>query len=338
MEMVYLINGGESGGGSGGGGGRAVGYPFAKVAISGGKGWLEDRSINFATLETDGAVSLAFPGKTVGAARDFLLRLVITADTLPEVTFASPAGEAISFEEADGETFRCETGVNVFAFTETSDGVFIVNRKMVAIRQMVAFDPGGGSVSPRTMDYTLGHTYNTLPIPTRDGFSFLGWFTDGGVEVSATDTVKSSVSRLVARWDDYIDKYAAAISLTDGLVFMSTGDALWTLDEDVDGHATCARSGAIPDGKTSSLKVKVEGPGTLSFSWKASSEANCDKGTLLIGLAEPRKISGETEWQEVSIPVEGEGVRTVEWRYRKDASISRGSDCIWLDDVKWEAS
>ena len=34
MEMVYLVNGAESGGGSGGGGGGSPGYPMVKAVVT----------------------------------------------------------------------------------------------------------------------------------------------------------------------------------------------------------------------------------------------------------------------------------------------------------------
>ena len=46
MEMVYLINGNESGGGGGsGGGGASAGYPLVKAVVTGGAVGLQDRSV-----------------------------------------------------------------------------------------------------------------------------------------------------------------------------------------------------------------------------------------------------------------------------------------------------
>ena len=90
MEMVYLINGGESGGGGGSGGGATAGYPIVKAVVTDGAVGLQDRSVTRVELKTADPVRINFPPKTEGVARDFLLRLVITSDTVPEVTFAVP--------------------------------------------------------------------------------------------------------------------------------------------------------------------------------------------------------------------------------------------------------
>ena len=119
MELVYLVNGnGSGGGGSGGGGGdgsRSAGYPLVKAVVTDGAVGLQDRSVTRVELKTPDPVRINFPPRTAGVARDFLLRLVITADSVPEVTFAVPTGETFSFEERDDGTFACVTGVNVFA-------------------------------------------------------------------------------------------------------------------------------------------------------------------------------------------------------------------------------
>ena len=255
MEMVYLINGGESGGGGGsGGGGAAAGYPLVKAVVTDGAVGLQDRSVTRVELKTSDPVRINFPPKVDGVARDFLLRLVITADTVPEVTFAVPTGETFSFEEGNEESFSCLVGVNIFAFTETDDGLFVVNRKLVSIAQEVSFDANGGEMDQPKVDFILGAKYGSLPVPARTGYTFIHWTTEGGVVVDATDTVKTSVTRLVAAWETYVDKYAPAISLVEGLIFLSDGDRQWTLDSDA-ARGDVAMSGVIGDSQRSSLRT-----------------------------------------------------------------------------------
>ena len=76
--------------------------------------------------------------------------------------------------------------------------------------------------------------------------------------------------------------------------------------------------------------------GTLSFAWKVSSETNYDRGFLFVDGAQKQVVSGEQPWTQVSIAVPDGGAHLVEWRYMKDGSVSRGSDCLWLDEVRWE--
>lgn len=339
MELVYLVNGsGSGGGGSGcGDGSRTSGYPLVKAVVTDGAVGLQDRSVTRVELKNSDPVRINFPPRVEGVARDFLLRLVITADSVPEVTFAVPAGETFSFEESDDNTFSCAVGVNVFAFTETDDGLFVVNRKVVSIAQTVFFDANGGTVETPAKDYILGAKYGSLPVPARTGYTFLRWVTEDGVEVEATDTAKTSVTRLVAEWETYIDKYAPAIGPDSGLVFTTDGDAQWTLDADSE-RGEVARSGAVGDNQRSSLRTSFAGEGTLSFWWRTSSEQGYDKAIILVDGVQRLAFSGEQPWSEHHISVRGVGPHEAEWRYQKDGSVTRGSDCFWLDDVSWEES
>ena len=336
MEMVYLINGGESGGGGGSGGGATAGYPIVKAVVTDGAVGLQDRSVTRVELKTADAVRINFPPKTEGVARDFLLRLVITSDTVPEVTFAVPTGETFSFEEGDEESFSCLVGVNIFAFTETDDGLFVVNRKLVSIAQEISFDANGGTVDEPKKDYILGVKYGSLPVPVRRGYTFVSWETEDGIEVKQTDTAKTSVTRLVARWEDYVDVFAPAICPGGGVMFTTDGDSKWTVVE-VDGVA-CARSGAIGDSKATSLILQMTGAGSLTFRYKISSEPSYDKLTIFKDRGQTITTSGEQDWREYTLSFTGDGEHTAEFRYTKDMSVSKGSDCVWIADVSWRAS
>ena len=121
-------------------------------------------------------------------------------------------------------------------------------------------------------------------------------------------------------------------------MFTSDGNAKWTLADDVGGHDAVARSGSIGDNQSSSLFTSATGSGTLSFAWRISSEANYDKCFLYVDGVQKAVIHGVVEWATLSVEVTGDGEHSIEWRYKKDSSVSRGSDCVWIDDVSWRAS
>ena len=68
----------------------------------------------------------------------------------------------------------------------------------------VTLNPNGGSCSTATKKVTYGQTYGTLPVPTRDGYVFAGWFTTqttGGKRVYSTTTCYATGNyTLYARW------------------------------------------------------------------------------------------------------------------------------------------
>ena len=67
----------------------------------------------------------------------------------------------------------------------------------------LTFDPNGGTTPTTTKTILYNTAYGTLPEPTRDGYTFLGWFTaaDGGTEVTASTIVtKNTNHTLYAHW------------------------------------------------------------------------------------------------------------------------------------------
>ena len=67
----------------------------------------------------------------------------------------------------------------------------------------ITFDPNGGTVSETERTVTYGGIYGALPVPTRDGYTFNGWYTEkvGGTLVEAHHTMNASNDHtLYARW------------------------------------------------------------------------------------------------------------------------------------------
>lgn len=78
-------------------------------------------------------------------------------------------------------------------------------RKDAPVVKTVTLEPNGGTVNPTTIQCTVGETYGVLPIPTRSGWRFLGWFDaqTGGNQIDGetlfTDT---SPTTLYAHWEE----------------------------------------------------------------------------------------------------------------------------------------
>ena len=337
MDILYIpqlddIDAGGGGSGGGSSGGSAARYLLLRRVPEDGRVALTDHAVTRVEIATDGGpLTLVVPPGTEGAARDFFVRLIVTADEVPEVSFAAPSGETISFEDVDNDVFVCEVGVNVFAFTETDEGIFIVNRKRIDIDQVVEFDPCGGTLDKTSGTFKLGAQYVNLPKPTMDGYMFLGWFTaaEDGVEVAPTDKCKTGVTRLYAHWTEYVDPVGAVICEAGNLTFFTDGDCPWFADGDA------ARSGAIGDNGTTTLSTTVQGRGILTFRWRTSCEWDYDCLRLRVDGGEFASISGERDWEDFYLPIDGDGQHTVEWLYTKDSSSASGEDCGWIDDVTW---
>lgn len=147
-------------------------------------------------------------------------------------------------------------------------------------------------------------------------------------------------------WEDTGDDWAAVAGLrwpaelplgealdAPYLAWTSGGSAAWTatVQESFDGLHS-ARSGPVGHNQHSQLSTTVQGPGTLSFRWKVSSEPTRDPLVLLVNGIEADRISGEVDWthREVALPA---GPHSIVWRFVRDGSGGGGANAVWLDNV-----
>ena len=91
------------------------------------------------------------------------------------------------------------------------------------------------------------------------------------------------------------------------------------------------------------LSTTVMGPGTVSFSWKASCEDDApdyewDHGEFAVDGVIEANISGETGWTNVSVAVTGSGEHTLTWTYLKDDAEYEGEDCICVAGYGWASA
>ena len=82
------------------------------------------------------------------------------------------------------------------------------------------------------------------------------------------------------------------------------------------------------------LTVDVLAAGELTFWYKVSSENNYDKLHFYMDEQEKGVWSGDVAWAEFTQPVTV-GSHSFKWSYTKDYSVNSGSDCAWIDDIKF---
>ena len=101
-----------------------------------------------------------------------------------------------------------------------------------------------------------------------------------------------------------------------------------------DGLAA-AQSGRISDSQESWLQTTItNGPGTLTFWWRVSSELGWDFLEFHTNGVVQTAITGEPGWQQRTLFLPA-GSQTLKWRYAKDPSYSSGQDRGWVDEVKF---
>jgi hypothetical protein len=135
------------------------------------------------------------------------------------------------------------------------------------------------------------------------------------------------------------------------LAIENFGDTNWFLDSE-----NRLRAGVVRDMGYSGLRLNLIGPGTLSFSWSVSSEANPDYNdpdsnlyreiydALFLYLNGEPVLDGDElvhrsgleqglETREITLPA---GPHTIEWVYEKDPYTREGEDTGFLHSVNWQ--
>ena len=97
------------------------------------------------------------------------------------------------------------SSANPLQYTLDGSNSTIVDVYWKSTPYVVSFNANGGSVSPTTKNVYYGWTYGTLPVPTRQGYGFDGWYTaaTGGTQVTSSTSVPYSSTgniTLYAHW------------------------------------------------------------------------------------------------------------------------------------------
>ena len=92
------------------------------------------------------------------------------------------------------------------------------------------------------------------------------------------------------------------------------------------------QTGVMDDSTYSWIKATVNGPGTLTFWWKTSTELDHDYLRFILDGADQMRISGEVGWQQIVFSVPS-GSHELQWRYSRSPSGVGGQDRAWLDRV-----
>ena len=119
-----------------------------------------------------------------------------TYGTLPTPTRTGYTFSGWYTEKTDGSKITSSTKV-----TTTSGHTLYARWSAGSVK--VTFNANGGSVSTSSKSVTYGSTYGTLPTPTRDYYTFDGWYTEktGGTKITSSSTVSATSSQtLYAHW------------------------------------------------------------------------------------------------------------------------------------------
>ena len=142
-----------------------------------------------------------------------------------EVVYYNTAYGKLPTPVLEGHTF-------VGWYTAKKDGVLVTSESIVEVAEhhtlyakyepnvyKIIFDTNGGLVSVEEKEVLYNELYGELPVPTREGYIFLGWYTanEDGTEITADQTVKVLTDQtLYAQWE--IGKYEVTFDTNGGKI------------------------------------------------------------------------------------------------------------------------
>ncbi len=129
------------------------------------------------------------------------LQIKDTAYALPSKEPVRPgwAFEGWWTEQTGGAEVRYTTKV-----TATRTHTLYAHWRSLGERMTVTFNSNGGRVvTPGSQDYVSGQTFGQFPVPTRRGYTFLGWWTEaaGGRRMTEETPVPDADMELFAHWE-----------------------------------------------------------------------------------------------------------------------------------------
>ena len=90
---------------------------------------------------------------------------------------------------------------------------------------VLTFNANGGTVSPASRNQTFNASLGTLPVPTRTGYIFTGWYTSasGGSEVTSSTIMTSESMTIYAHWAETwaASHYSSAFTQNGGYWLIS---------------------------------------------------------------------------------------------------------------------
>ena len=170
---------------------------------------------------------------SVTSANDYNLVGTAGNDKLPynlsETSFEIDPQYGTESDEAEASKELMVTADDTLIADSYTDVVNFTVSKVDDTRTIVLDANGGTANNQSEIVYTVrnGSTYGTLPVPTKNGYSFVGWKDESGDTVYSGSTVLPTTEKLTAAWEQTLYVMVSGKIngvANDGLVNIATCD------------------------------------------------------------------------------------------------------------------
>lgn len=120
------------------------------------------------------------------------------------VTIADEVNKIANIMVEDGIEFdyaKDSNGNVITTTTISSDNSTVVYLYFSRVKHTLTYDANGGIVSISSFDYYYGYYIgDNLPTPTRDGYTFNGWYKEDGTKVLSSTLMEANDMTIYAQW------------------------------------------------------------------------------------------------------------------------------------------
>ena len=164
---------------------------------------------------------------------------------LPENTFTKIGYNFAGWNtKTDGKGTNYKANANARNLTEENNATVTLYAKWEAITYTITYELDGGTNAPdNPKSYTIETVTVTLKEPTKDGYTFDGWYTDNKFENKITEFKKGSTGKmtLYAKWE----------------LIITAENICNVIAELPEGRHTISVTGEIPESKFTEIKDAI---------------------------------------------------------------------------------
>lgn len=150
------------------------------------------------------------------------------ADDVTDYSAKWPAGTSYEVKDIKATQGHAYVGVADGTLSGTVGEGYTGIRLSFSTQYTVSFDANGGDVSAANKTVLLGGKYGTLPVPSREGYGFTGWYSENALITASTVVSKDAATALTAHWEAisaeevHLNKTTAELVVGDKVILEAT--------------------------------------------------------------------------------------------------------------------